>query len=142
MSNQWNIAEFDLAKGSVKKAARNYYQNENNIKDVIEASISDWSNKTPNEITILKSPIHERHFFLANYCDQHDRIEIHFVDGMKFKQTILVIENSSKCIINCTKLIFVSYDSMPGNKDGIAKCKKVTIGQPGHSKGSIIVGNP
>ncbi|WP_138433745.1 hypothetical protein [Winogradskyella algicola] len=134
MANQWELIEMDLDKDVSKKAKYFFYKNG---IDTILCNFNNWNDNSPTEITIHNSYI-DRKFIHANYCEEHDRIEIHAVDDQKFERVTLNIEHADKCKINCTKVVFVFYTQ----GEEIEKCKKVYIGQPEHKKGSIIIRNP
>lgn len=142
MANNWNIIEFDVEDRGQNGREYSIYSNGS---DFIKASITRWNGKSAEEITITES-FSRRKFIHANYCKMLDRIEIHFIENKDFRPTPLTIENNSDCIVNCTKIVFVYYTSSDldqnGNVRQLIKCKKVDVTQPGHKKGSIIVGNP
>lgn len=141
MPNEWKVIEMNLTRDSEKKRKHNFY--ENGI-DFIECSFSEWlpEKNTPTEVTIhsiYKDT--KRRFFKANYCVDHDRIEIHYESSSDFKKKTLEIEGYEKCIIKCTKVRFISYETSASANNPVL-CKNVPATEPKHRKGSIIVGQP
>lgn len=139
MSNNWKIEEIDFQIISDKTRKLTI---RDNGTDLVEAKFEGWVDQnTPSIIKIISSSNGGKYIH-ANYCKKLDRIEIHYILNLPFQSEVsLTIEKSNICVLECTEIVFVSYEDEDEAKK-LVKCKRTKLGQPGHSKGSIIVSNP